>query len=35
MNPASWAGETGQDFSRNNAQMDFAVTHAWPDNWNM
>jgi mannan endo-1,4-beta-mannosidase len=34
-NPADWAGQSGQDFAANNADMDFAVTHAWPDNWEM
>ena len=34
-NPADWAGQSGQDFNRNNQYMDFAVTHAWPDNWQM
>jgi hypothetical protein len=34
-NPAPWAGETGQDYLKNNRHMDFAVAHAWPDNWMM
>lgn len=34
-NPADWAAQTGQDFLNNNKNMDFAVTHAWPDNWQM
>jgi hypothetical protein len=32
-NPASWAVESGQDFLENNKHMDYAVAHAWPDNW--
>lgn len=32
-NPQDWAVQTGQDFLKNNKHMDFAVTHAWPDNW--
>ncbi|KAI8471837.1 MAG: glycoside hydrolase superfamily [Monoraphidium minutum] len=32
-NPGSWATQTGQDFMSNSADMDFAVAHAWPDNW--
>lgn len=32
-NPGSWATQTGQDFLANTADMDFAVAHAWPDNW--
>jgi mannan endo-1,4-beta-mannosidase len=34
-NPGSWAPQTGQDFLANNKDMDFAVAHAWPDNWMM
>lgn len=31
-NPATWAAQTGQNFVDDNKHMDFAVTHAWPDN---
>ena len=34
-NPGSWATQTGQDFLSNTKDMDFAVAHAWPDNWMM
>ena len=34
-NPGSWATQTGQDFLANTKDMDFAVAHAWPDNWMM
>jgi hypothetical protein len=34
-NPQSWASQTGQDFVEDNRYMDFAVAHAWPDNWEM
>lgn len=35
VNPASWAGTTGQDFNRNHASsaIDFAALHVWRDNW--
>lgn len=31
-NPQPWAKQTGQNFVDDNRHMDFAVTHAWPDN---
>jgi hypothetical protein len=31
-NPQAWAKQTGQNFVDDNRHMDFAVTHAWPDN---
>jgi hypothetical protein len=34
-NPGAWSTQTGQDFLANTADMDFAVAHAWPDNWMM
>lgn len=34
-NPQPWAKQTGQNFADDNRHMDFAVTHAWPDNWEM
>ncbi len=34
-NPQPWAKQTGQNFVDDNRHMDFAVTHAWPDNWFM
>jgi len=34
-NPGSWSTLTGQDFLANTQEMDFAVAHAWPDNWMM
>lgn len=34
-NPQAWAAQTGQNFLDDNRHMDFAVTHAWPDNWEM
>jgi mannan endo-1,4-beta-mannosidase len=34
-NPHSWATQTGQNFADDNRHMDFAVAHAWPDNWDM
>jgi hypothetical protein len=35
-NPATWAGQAGQDFERDHAApgVDFATVHVWPDNWN-
>ena len=32
-NPGSWASASGQQFLANTKDMDFAVAHAWPDNW--
>ena len=34
-NPEAWALATGQRFVENHAppEIDFAVTHLWPDNW--
>ncbi|KAF6251036.1 glycoside hydrolase superfamily [Scenedesmus sp. NREL 46B-D3] len=32
-NPQAWAAQTGQNFVDDNLHMDFAVAHAWPDNW--
>uniref|UniRef100_A0A383VL97 mannan endo-1,4-beta-mannosidase n=1 Tax=Tetradesmus obliquus TaxID=3088 RepID=A0A383VL97_TETOB len=32
-NPQPWAAQTGQNFVDDNRHMDFAVAHAWPDNW--
>eukprot|EP00882_Tetradesmus_deserticola_P024752 GHRQ01027069.1.p1 GENE.GHRQ01027069.1~~GHRQ01027069.1.p1 ORF type:complete len:321 (+),score=99.35 GHRQ01027069.1:1022-1984(+) len=32
-NPRAWASQTGQNFVDDNRHMDFAVAHAWPDNW--
>jgi mannan endo-1,4-beta-mannosidase len=32
---SSWAVQTGQDFVANSQHVDFAVTHAWADNWNV
>ena len=34
-NPQPWAAQTGQNFVDDNRHMDFAVAHAWPDNWEM
>jgi hypothetical protein len=34
-NPQAWASQTGQNFVDDNRHMDFAVAHAWPDNWEM
>jgi len=31
--PGTWGQETGQDFLLNAQHVDFAVTHAWADNW--
>jgi hypothetical protein len=31
--PGTWGLETGQDFVANSQHVDFAVTHAWADNW--
>jgi mannan endo-1,4-beta-mannosidase len=33
--PGTWGAQTGQDFVANSQHVDFAVTHAWADNWNV